>query len=360
MEFRGSKYKELSEQLGAWWGTQKDYATKRALAGLLKVHPDTLGDYFSGRKFPQPDIAVRLYELTHLDCLRPVPAESPSKTVPTAPVPPPPPAAVVAASGEPLGSKYKELSEQLAAWWGTQKDYATKRALAGLLKVHPDTLGDYFSGRKFPQPDIAVRLYELTHLDCLRPVPAESPSKTVSTAPVPPPPPAAIVAASGKPLGSKYKELSEQLAAWWRTQKGYATKRALAGSLKVHPDTLGDYFSGRKFPRPDIAVRLYELSHLECLRPEPAASRSNTVSTGPEPAAAVVTREEPLPAEAAESALPPGETHRKRQRYQERAAIISLQRTTCPFCAHDITKYANCGYCQQHFVWANIPIEPNT
>lgn len=171
--------------------------------------------------------------------------------------------------------------------------------------------------------------------------------------------------------GSKYKELSEQLGAWWRTQKDYATKKALAGFLKVHPDTLGDYLSGRKFPRPDIAVRLYELTHAHCLRPAPAASSSKTVapSTAPavppaakeerQPVSMGLPAEEPVPEEAPETPPPPGERLKKGQRYQERTVIISLQRTTCPFCAHDITKYANCLYCQQHFVWACLPVEPN-
>ena len=103
MDYCSSKHKELSEQLTKWWSTQTDFKTKRGLADFLEVHPDTLGDYFSGRRFPKSDIANRLCELTNFACLEPhgsadplsemAPQESPS-------IPLPPPAASVAASIE--------------------------------------------------------------------------------------------------------------------------------------------------------------------------------------------------------------------------------------------------------------------
>ena len=75
VDYHSEKHKELSEQLTTWWSTQTDFQTKKALAGTLKVHPDTLGDYFSGRRFPKPNIANRLYELSHFKRLRSTPGE---------------------------------------------------------------------------------------------------------------------------------------------------------------------------------------------------------------------------------------------------------------------------------------------
>lgn len=187
---------------------------------------------------------------------------------------------------------------------------------------------------------------------------------------------------------AKHKELSEQLAAWWRTQTDFKTKKALAGSLKVHPDTLGDYFSGRKFPRSDIASRLYELTNIECLkRLEPDVDSSSPSEIVPqEPSVApllphlpgvAASIEEPQESGIMESSdrlreehhlakgpemiarQLPGELPQKGGRHGERSVVISLQRTSCPFCAHDIAKFRNCAYCGQHFVWANVPLERN-
>ena len=45
------------------------------------------------------------------------------------------------------------------------------------------------------------------------------------------------------------------------------------------------------------------------------------------------------------------------ERYQERSVVVSLHRTKCPFCEHDVDRFRNCVYCGQHFVRANIPME---
>ncbi len=132
---------------------------------------------------------------------------------------------------------------------------------------------------------------------------------------------------------AKNEELSEQLASWWRTQTDFETKKALAGFLKVHPDTLGDYFSGRKFPRSDIANRLSELTSIECLK--------GYLGKNPEATAGQLPRK----------------LTQKGGRQEERSVVISLQRTNCPFCAHNIARFHSCDYCGQHFVWANVPLE---
>jgi hypothetical protein len=107
---------------------------------------------------------------------------------------------------------------------------------------------------------------------------------------------------------TKHEELSEQLTGWWRTQTDFKTKKALAGFLRVHPDTLGDYFSGRKFPRSDIADRLSGLTNIGRLKPGTGSRSSQEVIT-----------EQPA------MSLPI-----KGGRYGERSVVISLQRTKCP------------------------------
>jgi len=150
-------------------------------------------------------------------------------------------------------------------------------------------------------------------------------------------------------MSTKHKELSEQLATWWRTQTDFKAKKALAGFLKVHPDTLGDYFSGKNFPRWDIANRLFELTNIEYLKPEVG------VSTAPPD----LLKEEGHVGKSPEAMAGqlPGKLHPKEGRYGERSIVISLQRTSCPFCAHEISALRSCGYCGQHFVWANVPLE---
>lgn len=182
---------------------------------------------------------------------------------------------------------------------------------------------------------------------------------------------------------SKHKELSEQLTTWWNTQTDFKTKKALAGLLKVHPDTLGDYFSGRQFPKSDMANRLRELTNIACLRPHGGADPVSEMvlqefSPMPlllaAPRVAVSIEKTPEPditgvAGPSEERYRLGETPqvmarhiprefpKKGARYEKRSVVISLQRTNCPFCAHGIAKFTSCLYCGQQFVWASVPLE---
>jgi len=181
---------------------------------------------------------------------------------------------------------------------------------------------------------------------------------------------------------TEHKELSEQLDSWWRTQTDFKAKKALAGFLKVHPDTIGDYFSGKNFPRPDIANRLYELTNIKCLKPDVGSISSSEMvprepPTAPpsHPPGVATSIEEPQESDITGSSdalkeeshlgkspqveakqlprdLPP-----KGGRHGEKPIVISLQRTKCPLCAHDIVRFRSCVYCEQHFVWANVPLE---
>jgi hypothetical protein len=176
-------------------------------------------------------------------------------------------------------------------------------------------------------------------------------------------------------MSGKHKELSEQLNAWWTTQTDFKTKKALAGFLKVHPDTLGEYFSGKSFPRWDIANRLFELTNIEYLSPDVGGDSSVHMVPQESPDAAASIE---APQESDSIAGPPGHPQEKSHfgkalavkagqpsgvalekggRHGERSVVISLQRTSCPFCKHDIAKFYSCAYCGQHFVWANVPLE---
>jgi hypothetical protein len=147
----------------------------------------------------------------------------------------------------------------------------------------------------------------------------------------------------------KHQELSEQLLNWWRAQTEFKTKKSLATLLKVHPDTLGDYFAGRKFPRADIADRLFELTNIEYLKP-----KIDVAITPPD-----LLKEEHGLAEGTKAIKeqPSEHLHQKGDRYSERSVVISFQRTVCPFCSNEITAFRNCPFCGQHFVWASVPLE---
>ncbi len=182
---------------------------------------------------------------------------------------------------------------------------------------------------------------------------------------------------------AKHKELSEQLATWWRTQTDFKTKKALAGFLKVHPDTLGTYFSGRKLPSSDIANRLCELTNIRCLKRDfdndsssemvPQESFPRPMLLHPPGVAASIGEPQESditwPSDRLKEELHlgkspeviarqlPRELPQKRGRHGERSVVISLQRTSCPFCGHDIARFRRCVYCGQDFVRANVLLE---
>ncbi len=53
----------------------------------------------------------------------------------------------------------------------------------------------------------------------------------------------------------------------------------------------------------------------------------------------------------------PTELLKRGERYGEKPVVVSLIRTKCPFCQHDVDRFRNCVYCGQHLVWAIIPME---
>jgi len=184
---------------------------------------------------------------------------------------------------------------------------------------------------------------------------------------------------------TKHKELSDQLVSWWQAQSDYKTKKELANFLSVHPDTLGEYFSGRRLPRPDIASNLYDLTKIPCLRPHSRAASLSEISK--QDSSLPVPILLPLPnsvtsleysTEPDVSSTPGLSEHeyssgknlesksgqlsgksKKGERYGERSVVISFQRTSCPFCMKEVSEFRSCGYCGQNFVWANVPIKRN-
>ena len=140
-------------------------------------------------------------------------------------------------------------------------------------------------------------------------------------------------------LSLRHRILSEQLNHWWGKQDEFKTRKAMADVLKVHPDTLGDYFRGRRFPNEEIASRLWQFTSIECLEPGIARDQCSTTS-------------------AEEGYLKgPRRPLEKGQRGGERSVIVSLHRTDCPFCGHAIKEFRDCLHCGQHFVWANLPMK---
>ena len=180
---------------------------------------------------------------------------------------------------------------------------------------------------------------------------------------------------------AKQKEFSERLVSWWRTQTDFKTKQALAAFIKVHPVTLSGYFTGKSFPGAEVANRLYELTKINCLKSdtgsgsslEVAPQEASTTPLHPQPPGVAASIEEPQESDIIESSgqleedarlkseaistQVPSELPQKGGRRGERSVVISLQRTSCPFCSHQISALRSCGYCGQQFAWANVPLE---
>ena len=180
----------------------------------------------------------------------------------------------------------------------------------------------------------------------------------------------------------KRKALKEELTGWWSTQDEFQTKKALAASLIVHPDTLGDYFGGKKFPKEDTAQTLWQITRIPCLEPGTAIDSSPDII--PHETSPMTLLASPLPSalmaqEPISIGLPisKGDYHSKNngevmespvtrklfkqdERYKARSIVISLQRTNCPLCGRAIKEFNSCPYCGQHYVWANVPLEDDS
>ena len=122
------------------------------------------------------------------------------------------------------------------------------------------------------------------------------------------------------------------------------SKKQLALELGISINTLGKWW-GRREPSPEHATKIRQLLH-EDTSTMITVSDENSASTGRETDSdKVVARQLPK------------EFPKQGERYEYRSAVVSLLRTICPFCEHAVNRFQNCAYCEQHFVWANVPVD---
>ena len=122
------------------------------------------------------------------------------------------------------------------------------------------------------------------------------------------------------------------------------SKKRLALELGISINTLAKWWRDRK-PSPEHETKIRQLLHENTLTTM-TISDENSASPGRETASdEVATRQ-----------LPRGFS-KQGERYEDRSAVVSLLRTTCPFCEHAVKRFQNCTYCGQHFVWANVPVD---
>ena len=122
------------------------------------------------------------------------------------------------------------------------------------------------------------------------------------------------------------------------------SKKQLALELGISINTLEKWW-GRREPSPEHATKIRQLLH-EDTSTMITVSDENSASTGREiDSDEVVARQLPW------------EFPKQGERYEYRSVVVSLLRTTCPFCKHAVDRFQNCAYCGQHFVWANVPVD---
>jgi len=137
-------------------------------------------------------------------------------------------------------------------------------------------------------------------------------------------------------------EWSEKLDAYLSIHK--LSKKQLAQELGISINTLDKWWRNRE-PSPEHAAKLRQLLNGD----------APTTTTVPVEDSASPVKET---ASSEVAVKPPtiGSTdHGKR--YEEKSAVISLLRTTCPFCKKAIDRFRHCTHCGQHFVWANVPMD---
>jgi transcriptional regulator with XRE-family HTH domain len=137
-------------------------------------------------------------------------------------------------------------------------------------------------------------------------------------------------------------QLSQKLDAYLSMTK--ISKKQLALKLGISISTLEKWW-GRREPSPKHATKIRQLLD-EDTSATITISDKKSASPGRETASYEVV-----------AGQLPREFPKKGKRYKDRSAVVSLYRTTCPFCEHDVDIFQNCRYCEQHFVWANVPMD---
>lgn len=122
------------------------------------------------------------------------------------------------------------------------------------------------------------------------------------------------------------------------------SKKQLASELGISINTLQKWWGSRE-PSLEHATKIQQLLH----------ESSSTTMTMSDKTSSTPDRETESDGVAARQS--PREFPKQGDRYEDRSVIVSLLRTTCPFCEHAVNRFQNCAYCGQHFVWANIPMD---
>ena len=117
------------------------------------------------------------------------------------------------------------------------------------------------------------------------------------------------------------------------------SKKQLAYELGVSINTLQKWWGSRE-PSKEHAVKIQELL-------DENISATTTISDN---------SLDPVEREIEGYRIVASQLPKQGERDKERSVVVSLLRTTCPFCKNAITRFRNCEYCRQHFVWANMPL----
>lgn len=167
---------------------------------------------------------------------------------------------------------------------------------------------------------------------------------------------------------------SQKLDAYLAVTK--LSKKELALKLGISINTLGKWW-GRREPSPEHATRIRQLLqedtpttvlHKSFTSPEEDTMTVEKVTEGERTNEANFGGASPSSSRATDfpagvigdeviARQLPTELLKRGERYGEKPVVVSLIRTKCPFCQHDVDRFRNCVYCGQHLVWANIPME---
>ena len=121
------------------------------------------------------------------------------------------------------------------------------------------------------------------------------------------------------------------------------SKKQLALELGISTNTLEKCWRSRE-PSPEHATKIRQLLH---------EGTSTMITVSDKNSASPVRETENDDVLGRQL---PRKFQKQGERYEYRSAVVSLLRTTCPFCAHAVKRFHNCTYCGQHFVWANVPM----
>lgn len=137
-------------------------------------------------------------------------------------------------------------------------------------------------------------------------------------------------------------EWSQKLDAYLSTNE--LSKKQLAQQLDISINTLDKWWRHRE-PSAEHAAKLRQLLQED-------TSAVATVAAEPPPPP---LRENPRVRVLVDH--PATGLSKQGKRHEEKSAVVSLLRTTCPFCKRSIVRFRNCPGCGQHFVWANVPVD---